>query len=76
MKTQDGIALIEVELMRFAVLDKSIQLNRFASILDGPVMDATKKIFSDALRAQFGINDDIVDLQLFAGIKAHRDPTI
>jgi hypothetical protein len=49
MKTQDDIALVEVELVGFAVLNKGIQLDCFAAILNSPVMNTAKKILPDAL---------------------------
>jgi hypothetical protein len=50
VKTQDDITLVEVELMGFAVLNKGIQLDCFAAILNGPVMNTAEKILPDTLR--------------------------
>ena len=53
MKTQDDIALVEIELMGFTVLNKGVQLDCFAAILNSPVMNTAKKIFPDTLTAYF-----------------------
>jgi hypothetical protein len=51
VETQDHITLVEVELMGFAVLNKGVQLDCFAAMLDSPVMNTAKKILAKALRA-------------------------
>ena len=76
MEAQDHIAFLEIEFMRFAVLDVRVELDGIAFVLNCPVLDAGKEIFPYALGAEVRVDDDVVDFQLFPRIKADRYPAI
>ena len=76
MKPQDGVALIIIELVRFGILHISIQLDRVALMPERPVLEAGKEKFPDAFGAEVGVDNDVVDLQLFSRIEADRYPAI
>jgi hypothetical protein len=74
MEPQNGIALVEVEFMRSAVLNIGIQLDGFALMLHRPLFDKGKKKFPHSPRPKIRVDDDVIDLKLFAGVKADSYP--
>ena len=76
VKSQDLIAFVEIEFMRFAVLNEGIEFDRPAAVLLCPLLDAGEEGLPQPLRSLVGIDDDIVDLELFPRIDPNRDPAI
>ncbi len=57
-------------------MDVGVQFDGFAVVLQGPFPDVGEEIFAYALRAQVGVDDDVVDFQLFSRIEADGYPAI
>ena len=59
MEPQNGIAFVEVEFVRPAILNIGIQLDRLASMLDRPLLDKAKEDLPNPLRPAIRVDNDI-----------------